>query len=361
MATSKTVLTPKVSASEDDLALAGAKASREAFATAQALATNRQSDHDAAELAEAEMESEFSQGIDRATASDWSHVQAEVSRTAMLHAAAESAEKRAEKAVVNTDVQLAEIALPWIQEALKGVEVKVSFYTPKIPSTAIAYLIQRQPTEDHGGTGSVGGKVELRYYHPALYRSVEAVDIQDAAKRAHCEVQPVSRISQDAGTDFKVDVAPITVKRGTSLVPLIPRDPESSQAGSNVAHAFACNLADSCQSTHDGPVRVNPANKEYVGAAIAVKVISGEASSDVDDAGVRTTTAKLNLSYHRESDLRTVNVDKHLKELCEDWKGSMVSMFGRVTSITGRTGLPDRMVPPTTPVTVEIVFTSRVR
>jgi hypothetical protein len=362
MAVKSKTATPEVPADENTQQLATAKASSEAFAAAQELAISRQTDHDNAEMAEAEMESQFSQGDATATASDWSIVQANVTRTEMLSNAAQAAEKRAESAVVNTSVTLAEIILPFVQSALKGVEVRTSFYTPKTPpTTAIAYVIQRQPTEDHGGTGSVGGKVELRYYHPALYKSVEAVDIQEAAKRAHCEIQPVSRILQDAGADFKVDVVPLTILRAQSETPLITREPTSSQAGSNVAVAFACNLADHCQSTHDGPVRGNPANREYIGAAIAVKVISGEASSDVDDAGVRTTTAKLNLSYRRESDLRTVNVDKHLGQLCEDWKGSMVSMFGRVVSAKATTGFPDPSPQPTTKVTVEVVFKSRVR
>lgn len=358
--TTKPAVTPE--ASEDIQALAAAKASKQAFADAQTLAIERQADHDNAEMAEAEMEASFNRGDATATASDWSHVQADVTRTEMLHDAAQAAEKRAESAVVSTDVQLAELALGWVRSALKGVEVHPSFYTPKaLPTAAVAYVIQTVPTDDLGG-GSVGGKVQVKYYRPDLYRALDAGDIHDAAERAHCTVLASSSVAQGYGDGMKIDVVHVTIKHGASVVPLIVRNPESSQASSHVATAFACNLADSCQATHDSPVRGNPANREYVGAAIAVRAVSGEVTDlDVDDAGVRTTTVKVVLSYRRESDLRTVNVDKHLGQLCEDWKGSMVPMFGRCTSIKGGVGFPNQMIPPTTEITVEVVFVSRVR
>jgi len=358
--TTKIAVTPE--ASEDIQALAAAQASKQAFTAAQELAIERQADHDNAEMAEAEMEASFNQGDATATASDWSHVQAEVTRSGMLHDAAQAAEKRAEGAVVNTDIQLAEMALPWVQSALKGVEVRTSFYTPKTsPTAAVAYVIQTVPTDDLGG-GSVGGKVQVKYYRPDLYRALDPGDIHDAAERAHCTVLASSSVAQGYGDGMKIDVVHVTIKYGASVIPLIVRNPESPQASTHVTPAFACNLADSCQTTHDGPVRGNPANREYVGTAIAVKAVSGEVvSMDVDGDGVRTTTVKVVLSYRRESDLRTVNVDKHLKGVCDDWKGSMAPMFGRCTSIKGTIGLPDRMLPPSTPVTVEVVFVSRIR
>jgi len=352
--------TQSAAVSEDDQQLTAAKASREALAAAQALATNRQADHDNAEMHEAEMEGQFNQGDDSATASDWSHVQAEVTRTEMLHNAAQTAEKRAENAVVNTDVTLSLIAKEWVQEALKGVDVIASFYVPKTsPDKAVAYVIQRKQTDDLRG-GSVAGRVEVRYYRPSLYGALDAGDIQAAAERAHCRVVAASSGSHEYGDGMKVDAIQVDIQRGQSPTPLIKNDPTDVMVSSRVAHAFGADLAAHCRATTDPPVR--GVNGEYVGAAITVKPLSGKVTSvDVDGAGVRTAKVQLNLNYHRESDLRTVNVDKHLKELMIDWKGSFVPNFGKVTSITGHLGLPDRLLPPSMPVTVEIVFTSRVR
>jgi len=247
-----------------------------------------------------------------------------------------------------------------VQSALKGVEVRTSFYAPKTsPDKPVAYIVQRKATDNLGG-GSVAGKVEARYYRPDLYRALDAGDIQAAAERAHCRVVAASTISQDIGADMKVDIVQVKIERGQSPIPLITTAPTSQLASSHVAHTFAVHLADSCKAPTDPPVR--GIDKEYVGAAITVKPLSGEVVSiDVDDAGVRTTTVKLNMNYRREGQPRTVNMDQHLKELLTDWQGSFVPSFGTVASITGRLSLPDRNTPPSTPVTVEVVFASRVR
>jgi hypothetical protein len=355
-------------ASEDTQQLAAAQASREAFAAAQDLAAERQSAHDTAELASAEMESQFSQGNDSATASDYATALAEVTRTELLHNAAQAAEKAAETGVISTDVTLAHLAQPWVQSALKGVEVKATFYTPKTsPDKPVAYVIQSKPTEDLRG-GSVAGKVEVRYYRPDLYRAVDAGDIQDAAERAHCTVMatssgrhfadmPVATFTQNYGADMKVDTVMIDIKRGQSPTPLIKDDPTSTLASSNVSHAFAADLAASCQAPTDGPVR--GINREFVGSAITAKALAGKITGmEVDDAGVRTTTVKLDLTYHREG-VRVVNVDTHLKELLTDWKGSFVTSFGMVSSITGRSDFKDPVGD--TAITVEITFVSRIR
>jgi hypothetical protein len=343
--------------SEDTQQLAAAQASREAFAAAQDLAVNRQAAHDAAALAEAEMESQFSQGIDSATASDYATSRAEVTRTELLHNAAERAEKAAESAVISTDVTLAILAQPWVQSALKGVEVIPSFYVPKTsPDKPVAYVIQTVPSTDLGG-GSVAGKVAVKYYRPSLYGALDAADIQAAAELAHCNVVVVAGGSQGYGDNgMKVDAVQVDVQRGQSPVPHLPKDPTSELASSHVAHTFAADLAASCRATTDPPVRA--VNREYVSAAVTVKPLSGKvASIDVDDAGVRTTTVQLNLTYRREGDIRrTVNMDKHLKELLTDWQGSFVPSFGVVSSIKGRTDFMDPVGD--TAVSVEAVFAS---
>lgn len=303
------------------------------------------------------MEAQFSQGNDHSTASDWSIAQAEVTRSEMLHDAAVRAEKAAEGAVISIDVTLAVLAQSWVQSALKGVEVIASFYAPKTPpSAAVAYVIQRKPTTDLGG-GSIAGKVEALYYRPSLYGALDAGDIQAAAERAHCRVVAAASGSQETAEGMKLDTVQINIERGQSPTPLIPRDPTSSQASSNVAHAFGSDLANSCRATTDPPVRA--VNREYVGAGLTVKPLSGEITSmEVDDAGVRTTTVQLNLNYHREG-TRTVNVDKHLKELLTDWQGSIVLNFGRVASIKGSIDFSDPLG--FTAVAVKVVFVSRVR
>jgi len=347
-------------ASEDTQQLAAAQVSREAFAAAQDLAAERQSAHDAAELAEAEMASQFSQGIDSATASDYATALANVTRTEMLHNAAMAAEKAAASAVVSTDVMLATLALPWVQSALKGVEVIASFYIPKtLPANPVAYMIQSKPTTDLGG-GSIAGKIEARYYRPSLYGALDPADIQAAAERAHCDVVAVSRGSQEYGDNgMKLDSIQIDIRRGQSPVPYIKNDPTSARASSHVVHTFAADLAAACKAPTDGPVR--GIDREYVGAAVTVKPIDGKITGmKVDDAGVRATTVQLELNFRREGDTRrTVNVEKHLKALLTDWQGSFVPSFGTVLSIKGRIDFLDPVGD--TAITVEIVFASRVR
>lgn len=247
-------------------------------------------------------------------------------------------------------------------EALKGVEVIASFYVPATPpDKAVAYVIQRQPSTDRGG-GSVSGKVEVRYYRPSLYGAIDAGAIHAAAEAAHCNVVAAFSGSQPYGDGMKLDTVQIDVRRGQSVIPSIKGDPTDVMVSSHVAHAFGADLAAHCKSTTDGPVR--GVNGEYVGAALTVKPLSGKVTSmEIDpETGVRTTTVALNLNYHREAGSdRTVNVDKHLKALLIDWQGSFVPDFGMVTSIKGSIGFPDQMIPPITPITVEIVFTSRVR
>jgi hypothetical protein len=344
--------------SEDTQAFAAAKASREAFTSAQHLAANRQASHDAAELAEAEMESEFSQGNDSISAIEYATAQAEVSRTELLHNAAQAAEKAAQAGVISTDVTLSLIALPWVQSALKGVEVKASFYTSKLsPDKPVAYVIQRTPTEDlHGG--SVAGKVEVRYYRPDLYRALDAGDIQAAAERAHCRVVVASGSSQEYGDGMQVDTVAVKIERGQSPIPFIKDDPTSRQASSHVAHGFGADLAAHCQAKTDGPVRAT-GDREYVGAAVTVKPIDGKViGMEFDDAGVRTTSVQLELTYHREG-VRVVNVDTHLRELCQEWEGSFVTDFGLVASATGRCGFSDPVGD--TAIGVKVVFESAIR
>jgi len=344
--------------SEDTKALNAAQASREAFAAAQDLAVNRQAAHDAAALAEAEMESQFSQGNDSATASDWSIAQAEVTRTELLHDAAQRAEKAAESGLISTDVTLSILALPWVQSALKGVEVIPSFYVPKTsPDKPVAYVIQTVPSTDLGG-GSVAGKVAVKYYRPSLYGALDAAELQAAAEQAHCNVVVVAGGSQGYGDNgMKVDTIQIDIQRGQSPIPLIKNDPTSVMAGTHVAHTFAADLANSCRATTDPPVRASSGT--YASAAITVKPLSGEViGMKVDDAGVRATTVQLNLSYHREG-VRVVNVERHLKELMlTDWQNSFVPSFGTILSIKGREGFADPVGDVT--VTVEAVFVSRV-
>ena len=368
MATTKTKTTTPAVESEDTVQLTAAAASREAFAAAQALAIDRQSAHDNAELHAAEIEGQYSQGVDSVSASDYGVALTEVVRTEMLHDAAQRAEKVAEAGVLSTDVTLSLIAQPWVQQALNGVEVIPSFYVPKTsPDKPVAYVIQRQATEDLGG-GSVAGKVEVRYFRPDLYRAVDAGDIQDAAERAHCTVMatssgqhfadmPVATFTQNYGADMKVDTVQIDVQRGQSPIPYIKDDPTSAMASSHVAHTFAADLAAHCQAKTDGPVR--GIVHEYVGAAITTKALSGKViGMEFDDAGVRTTTVQLGLSYHREG-VRVVNVERHLKELLTDWQSSFVPSFGTVVSIKGREDFPDPVGD--VAVTVEVVFVSRVR
>ena len=345
--------------SEDTQQLAAAQASREAFAAAQDLAVNRQAAHDAAALAEAEMESQFSQGIDSATASDYATSRAEVTRTELLHNAAERAEKAAESAVISTDVTLAVLAQGWVQSALKGIDVTASFYAPKTsPDKPVAYVIQTKPTTDLGG-GSVAGKVAVKYYRPSLYGALDAADIQAAAERAHCNVVAVAGGSQEYGDNgMKVDTIQIDIQRGQSPIPLIKNDPTSVMASSVVAHTFAADLAAHCQAKTDGPVRAR--DRAYVGAAITVKPLSAKVTGIDVDEGVRTTAVQLNLTYRREGDIRrTVNMDKHLKELLTDWQGSFVPSFGVVSSIKGRTDFMDPVGD--TAVSVEAVFASASR
>lgn len=364
MAVKSKTVTPEVPANENTEHLAAAKASREAFATAQALAIERQADHENAEIAEVEMESDFSQGIDTATASDYATALAETLRTEMLSNASQAAEKRAEAGVISTDVTLALLVQPFVQSALKGVEVIASFYAPKAPpTTALAYVIQRTPTVNLGG-GSVssgkGNRVEVRYYRPDLYRAVVASDIKASAEQAHCTVEAASSGSQAYGDNMRVDSVWIDIQRGQSVVPLITTPPTSVMASSNVAHAFASSLVVHCKASTDPDIR-GTLDKEYEGAAITVKPLSGEVTGIVvGDDGVRTTTVKLGLNYHRNGD-RTLNVEKHFREVLTDWQGSFVVAFGMVSSITGSLGFPDQMIPPTTPIEVEAVFTSRVR
>lgn len=354
---SKTAL-PEVPADENTLALAAAAASKQAFAAAQELAITRQSDLDNAELASAEMEGQFNQGDASATASDWSIVQAEVTRSEMLSNAAQAAEKRAGNAVINTDVTLALLVQPFVQSALKGVEVIPSFYVPKTsPDKAVAYVIQRVPTGNLGG-GSVAGKVEVRYFRPDLYRAIDPGDIQSAAKQAHCEVMAASSGHQPYGDNMKLDVVQIDVKRGQTPVPLIPTDPTSGMATSRVAHAFGADLAVACKSTTDPAVTAT--SGVYRGVSLAVTPTSGKVTNDVDDDGVRTSQVHLELTYQRQG-TRMVNVQTHLNALLTDWEGSFVSDFGTVTSATGSVGFPDPMPQPTTPVTVDLVFVSRIR
>lgn len=183
------------------------------------------------------------------------------------------------------------------------------------------------------------------------------VRAQAEAERAHCNVVAASSGSQAYGDGMKVDTLQITIERGQSPIPLIKNDPTDVMVSSRVAHAFAADLAASCRASTDPLVRAN--GGEYVGAAITVKPPSGKvARIDVDDAGVRTTTVQLDLNYRREGD-RALNVDRHLKELLTDWKGSFVANFGMVSSIKGTLGLPD--VLRDTTVTVEIVFASAIR
>ena len=347
--------TPSAVESEETQQLAAAQASREAFAAAQDLAAERQSAHDTAELAEAEMASQFSQGNDSATASDYATALAEVTRTELLHDAAQRAEKAAESAVISTDVTLATLALRWVQQVLKGVDCIASFYAPRTaPDKPVAYVIQSKPTTDLGG-GSVAGKIEARYYRPSLYGALDAADIQAAGERAHCNVVAVSSGSQEYGDNgMKLDSVQIDIRRGQSPVPYIKADPTSAMASSHVAHTFAADLAAHCKASTDGPVRA--VSGEYVGAAVTVKPLSGKVTGmKVDEAGVRATTVQLNLSYHREG-VRTVNVEKHLKALLTDWQGSFVPSFGTVLSIKGREGFSDPVGD--TAITVEVVFAS---
>jgi hypothetical protein len=351
-------------ADENTEHLAAAQASRDAFATAQELAIEREADHENAELHAAEIEASYSQGDDRITASIYGDALTEVTRSEMLHNAAQAAEKRALAGVISTDVTLANLALPWLQSALKGVDCRASFYAPKTsPDKPVAYAIQRTPTVSLGG-GSIssgkGNRVEVRYYRPDLYRAVVASDIKAAAEQAHCTVEAASSGSQAYGDNMRVDSVWIDIQRGQSIVPLIVTPPTSVMASSNVAHAFASNLVMHCKASTDPDVR-GTLDKEYEGAAITVKPLSGKVVNIVvDDDGVRTTTVKLSLNYHRNGD-RTLNVEKHFKDVLNDWQGSFVVAFGMVSSITGSLGFPNQMIPATTPIEVEAVFTSRVR
>lgn len=314
---------------DDELsAIAEAEASKQAFADAQEAAFLRQAAIDVAELATAEIETQWSQGVETPTALDYAAAQAEEVRATALYGFAQSAVVQAEKAIVSTDKTLAEVVKPWIEAALPGVSVNPTFLMPtgKPSLLPVCYVIQSAKAKSVGG-GVVSGSVDVRYIRSPLHREIDTKAIEHAASLAGCQVKAGG--SSRSEDDHMIDTVTVNVEYGHALIPVFTGAPTEAIAN-RLAQSVALALAGTTKAPTDPPLQMLQGGG-YQSAAATVRPSGGKiVKSETDTMGSRQTDVQVNLTYWTSGATRRLgtSMDARLRPLVESYAKTFTQGLG---------------------------------
>lgn len=338
MAITKSKSKTEAYADDELTAIAEAEASKQAFADAQESAFLRQAAVDVAELATAEIETQWNQGIETPTALDYAAAQAEEVKATALYGFAQSAVVRAEKAIVSTDKTLAEIVKPWIEAALPGVSVSATFLMPKgKPSILpVAYVIQSAKAKIVGG-GVVSGSVDVLYVRSPLHREIDGKAVEHAASLAGCQIKAGgSSRTEDSQT---IDTLRVNVEYGHAPIPVFTDAPTEAIAN-RLAQTVALALAGTTKAPTDPPMQMLLGGG-YQSAAVTVRPNGGKVvKSETDTMGSRQTDVEVSFTYQTSGATRqlSTSMDARLRRLVESYvetftQGLGVCQSAKVVSI----------------------------
>jgi hypothetical protein len=308
--------------------LSAAEESRRAVTAAQqTLATWREKNRQAAEAAE-ELLSRLAAGDDTPTAADLSLTEYEMKRTGLLVQAAEVAVKRAQRALINDDTELAEL----LRGVLAGIYGNgVPIFVTGVPADAkvdpagqpVLYVIQPEPTITRGGV--LSGLVEVVFYRPHLFSPLDAVRVDEACRALGFFVQ-THQLGKSTEGDLNRDALRLTVNRAFHPVPVLSAEPSDE-----AVHEFARTVNGDLLRAVTG-VSTRP--------TITGEPVPGKASSDLlnssimstapgDDGTVRVTVTTSH-KVVRSAGLPEHYANRRLRDAVAALDGQVVDGVGRV-------------------------------
>ena len=204
-----------------------AELSRQALAEAQAQLAARQEQHTHAVAAAEELVTRLAAGDDSPTAVELGKVRDEAERASLLAQAAEAKVKRAERALINDDLALAELMAEVLAEVFGGrVPVTVTGMArdaqPDPDGEPVIFVVQEKATAKTGGIMS--GVVDLVFCRPRLFAPLDAREIEHRCRERGFAVQP-HQLSQGRQGEMHRDSLRVRVERAALPVPELSQAP----------------------------------------------------------------------------------------------------------------------------------------
>ncbi|SFP61408.1 hypothetical protein SAMN05660464_3691 [Geodermatophilus dictyosporus] len=304
-----------------------AELSRMAVAEARELYAMRRAAKQQAEEAAEELVVRLAMGDETPTAVDLSQAEHEVKRAGLLVQAAETKVKRAERAQINDDTQLAELLRSVLADLYgKAVPIVVT----GVPAEAMAdlsgqpvlYIVQPKPTTTAGGV--LSGLLDIVLYRPFLYAPLDAGRVDESCRTLGFAVQ-THQLSTSTTGDLHRDDLRLTVNRAFHPVPVLAAEPTDE-----TVREFALTL------NGDLLASVTTASPR---PTITGQPVPGRASSLLRDARVTSTvpgeggTVRVTVTTSHEV-TRSAGLPEHYANL--RLRAAVAALDGRVADGVGR-------------------------
>jgi hypothetical protein len=318
----------------------------EELTTTQRLAAERLTAHEQAQEVQAErlvelqtveealyvIDGKWQTGDASPTSASRAKLDAELLKLKTLTLADERIVKKAESRLVNTDDRVAAILAPIIASVLP-VAVTVETVTPaKAPETLPALVVvQLGETTTRYDSGSLSGKVELRYYRSALLAPLDAKAISKALDKAGIGAEvggEYGSISTNEVDGVYEDFARAQVFAAYEMTPTVAA-PGSSESVATFGRHLAGRLVD--RYVINGPGGPQPSFRvdSDAGQATAPRIKDGRTHV--------TVTTTIHAKSSREA---KAGIDQNMTDIVTSLVGSPIPGLGRCTS-AGVTGAID--------------------
>jgi hypothetical protein len=310
--------------------LTAAELSRQALADAQAQVAIRRDQHTKAVTAAEELVTRLTSGDDTPTSAELGNSHNEVERAGYLLTAAETQVKRAERALINDDLTLAELMADVLADVFDGeVPVKVTGVPgeaqPNPDGSAVVFIVQPKAATKRGGI--VSGLLDVVFYRPRRFAPLNGHEVETKSRARGFEVQP-NQVSEAPAGDGRRDDLRLTVNR--AFLPV----PELSQAPTDAAvHEFGRDVnGELMQAVVTGQERVTYMNQHTPGKASADLVSHRLVSSLPMDNGTVRVTIETTSKVKPESGLPAHFANERLRQAIGRHVEQVAPGVGRIVS-----------------------------
>jgi hypothetical protein len=302
------------------------------LADAHALAWTRQLDLAAVRDRAKELRERLSGGDDTVTATALAKADAEVERAALLHSAAVTTFRRAERTQPHRPNLATAISADLA--GILGVPVVVieegAFPTTPPDTIPTLYLRQPKPSTANVYAGTASGIVDLAYVRTPLHAALDGDKIADALWAFGHTVKVRPELTESLGDDLEIETHRITCAHVWDALPVIattPQPGEKSSALTSVAKRIADDMAWDTRIDRIRQDGGEPLIHAHAAATIKAVIVSNSR---------RTITAHLTLGLSQAWPGSYPATD--MKALVER---TLPSLIGRPFSYLGRTASID--------------------
>ncbi len=262
----------------------------------------------------------------------WQYAQAAAAVTAKLVEGAQANVKRAEHALINDDVVVADLFAEVVSEVYGGrlpirVVTVASQVKPNENGDPVLFIVQ--PRAGQNNAGILRANLELTFFRPPLFAELDGRKIEEACRERGYAVEVGMWSSIDHGA-FYEDPARVRVARIYSSVPTLSQAPENGEVSLFVGAVrnrlrYAISYFGEREEVH--------LMYEPVEGRARVEVVSYSVISQIKHQGDNRLTVEAVYSVHPDSMLIGEPVAAMMEEAIRKEVGNMADGLGRVVSI----------------------------